>query len=112
MAVPSNNGLEQEVSPPAAAEDSVPPTAKVVNREATELEPYHSAATDTSTRTMIQYQGHFEPLKKFWRRQVSLTVPHVKCRDHLGMSTISRLTFHHLDELKLTVALQQMSERS
>ena len=112
MAMPSNNELDREVGPPAAPEDSAARTANALNREAVELESYRSVASDTSTRTMTHYQGHFGPLKKFWRRQVALTVPHVKCRDHLGRSTISRLTLHHLDELKLTVALQQMSEHS
>jgi uncharacterized membrane protein YidH (DUF202 family) len=73
---------EREASPASA-----PQSADVTNREATELTIYHSAATNASFSTKSQYQGHFGSVRKFWRRHVSLRVPHVKCRDHLGMLT-------------------------
>ena len=114
MAVPSDDVAERAVNPPvvAEAEDSAPQTLNVANRDATELESYHSAATNASKSSQSQYQGHFGPLKNSWRRQVSLTVPHVKCRDHLGMLTIPRLVFHYLDGLQLNTELQQMSVHS
>jgi hypothetical protein len=75
---------EREANPPSVTEESAPQLADITNREATELTIYHSAATNTSSSTEGQYQGRYGPLKKFWRSHVSLRVPHVKCRDHLG----------------------------
>lgn len=73
---------EREASPASASQ-----SADVTNREATELTIYHSAATNASSSTKSQYQGHLGPIRKFWRSYVSLRVPHVKCRDHLGLLT-------------------------
>lgn len=30
------------------------------------------------------WQNVLDPVRKFWSRQVSVTVPHEACRDHLG----------------------------
>ena len=56
-------------------------------REATELETYAGGNPETETiRSSVARpeNGWFSPLKRFWRRQISLAVPHVACRDHLG----------------------------
>lgn len=118
----SNNEPEREANPATTAEELSPQTADVTNREATELTIYHSAATHTSSTTAScpstaahdsgvhpyvsfdssttsRYQGRFASIKKFWRRHISLAVPHVKCRDHLGMLTALHFAFlAHLDE--------------
>jgi hypothetical protein len=98
MALSSDSAPEHHGSPSVVveaeaevgAQESVLQTlnANAAAREATELGAYHSAATVVSACTKIQHPGYFGSLKKFWQRQVSLTVPHVKCRDHLGMSTV------------------------
>jgi hypothetical protein len=80
---------EEEANPSTILEDLAPQLPDITNREATELTVYHSAATNTSASTKSQYQGQNGPVKRFWRSHVSLRVPHVKCRDHLGMLTSS-----------------------
>ena len=37
-----------------------------------------------------QQRGLLGGLRKFWRRQVSITVPHEASRDHLGMFCLTR----------------------
>jgi uncharacterized membrane protein YidH (DUF202 family) len=88
----SGDQLERTVHPPPIAEESAP-QADVSNREATELERYHTNVTDASASTKGPCEGHFVSIRKFWRRQVSLAVPHVKCRDHLGIMPASHITF-------------------
>lgn len=57
--------------------------------------PFLSSSFSTTSR----YQGRFASTKKFWRRHISLAVPHVKCRDHLGMLTALHFAFlAHLGE--------------
>jgi hypothetical protein len=107
----SNDEPEREANPPSAAEELAPQTTDVANREATELRIYQSAASNTSRSTKSQYQGRFGSFRKFWREQVSLTVPHVKCRDHLGMLTTSHLALSPTST-SLMAALQQMSAHS
>ena len=76
---------EQEDHQASTTEDLHARVASVAAREATELAPYPSTATERSARTASQYQGHFGSIRKYWRRHVSLAVPHVKSRDHLGV---------------------------
>lgn len=80
---------EEEANPSSILEELAPQSPDITNREATELTVYHSAATNTSSSTKSQYQGFFGPVKRFWLSHVSLRVPHVKSRDHLGMLTSS-----------------------
>lgn len=75
---------ERQANSLSVAEESALQSADITNREATELTIYHSAATNATSSTKSQYPGHYGLLQKFWRSHVSLRVPHVKCRDHLG----------------------------
>ncbi|WPB01722.1 uncharacterized protein RHO25_006353 [Cercospora beticola] len=54
------------------------------------------------TPSTISSISPFTPLKKFWRHNVQLTVPHVDCRDHLA----NERTF--LGYLRTSVALSMM----
>ena len=53
------------------------------DREATELRPMatHVYSPDSPPRHWHDF------LRRFWRHQVRVTVPHVDCRDHLGEGT-------------------------
>lgn len=62
-------------------------------REATEMDSYDGVgSTDQilgpglppSANPDARKMGYFNPLKAFWARQVSVTVPHEACRDHFG----------------------------
>lgn len=66
------------------------------DREATELNEYESGDTTAvnpslgqtehdSVETRTTVGSTWTPVKKFWKRQISLSVPHHTCRDHLGM---------------------------
>ena len=58
-------------------------------REATELDNYDRSSVTAPANGPSQAPPPGQSwLKQFWRRQVSLTVPHVKCRDHLGEQRI------------------------
>ena len=64
-------------------------------REATELHRYvdgHHGDNERVAPTPApngvlreQTERITHPIKSFWRQQISATVPHDKCRDHLGM---------------------------
>jgi hypothetical protein len=60
--------------------------------EATELEQLRRNYTRASKSTTISkkpsnpLQRFTYAIAKFWRHQVSVTVPHESCRDHLGMA--------------------------
>ena len=81
---------EDEANLPSTLEESTPQSSDIASREATELTIYHSAATNASSSTKIKYQGRFGPVERFWQNHVSLRVPHVRCRDHLGVLTSSQ----------------------
>lgn len=89
----------EEPLPNAPTEDS---PAERDAREATELarlrRNYSRASTYRQQGSSIASKKPASLLErftygvsKFWRHQVSVTVPHDTCRDHLGMS---RNTFH------------------
>jgi uncharacterized membrane protein YidH (DUF202 family) len=96
---------EDEANLPSILEELTPQSPDTTNRDATELTINHSAATNTSSSTKSQYQGRFGPVKKFWRSHVSLRVPHINCRDHLGMLTSSQ--FADFDESNRGVAANE-----
>src|SRR5437762_2118304 len=99
----SGHQLERTVHPPPIAEESAP-QADVRNREATELERYHTNVTDASASTKGPCDGHLVSIRRFWRRQVSLAVPHVKCRDHLGIASFTHYFVSSLSEPNNTTA--------
>jgi hypothetical protein len=105
----SGDQLKRTVRPPPIAEE-LAPQADVSNREATELERYHTNVTDASASTKSLCEGHFVSIRKFWRKQVSLAVPHVKCRDHLGILPASPITLFPVSTSLTT--LQQTSAHS
>jgi hypothetical protein len=82
-----SGGRPERTADPTPVAEELASQADVSNREATELERYHTNTTDASASTQGPCEGHFVSIRKFWRRQISLAVPHVKCRDHLGMLT-------------------------
>ncbi len=73
-------------------------------REATELRSYSQPTTADSLQrqshapvpdqnrdfarppssTQTRRNGYSSGLKRFWNRQIAMTVPHIACRDHLG----------------------------
>lgn len=73
-------------------------------REATELRSYWRSPTEDALQrqshvtvpslngdltrrphaTQTQGSSYGTGLKKFWNRQIAMTVPHIACRDHLG----------------------------
>ena len=63
--------------------------------EATELRPVTPVEHDlkrpprlsrliTPEKPLVRW---YDPIKRFWRHQIRISVPHVDCRDHLGKST-------------------------
>lgn len=63
-------------------------------REATEMDSYNgvlggngeSLGSRRGARVHPESNNsYFKPIKCFWKRQVSATVPHEACRDHFGM---------------------------
>src|SRR5437763_4421495 len=75
---------EDEANLLSILQESAPQSSEIASRGATELTIYHSAATNVRSSTKSKYRGHFGPVERFWQSHVSLRVPHVKCRDHLG----------------------------
>jgi len=70
-------------------------------REATELRCHESGTTPVVHRqpTMPSHGWSLmeiisktipKPVSRFWRQQISASVPHVACRDHLGMCKFSK----------------------
>ena len=58
--------------------------------EATELQPVDNDAVSqlprlshvlTPRKPMIYW---YDPIKRFWRHEIRISVPHEDCRDHLG----------------------------
>lgn len=68
-------------------------------REATELarvrsnytrvSSFHHGSSVASKQPNFIYERCIYGLKAFWRRQISVTVEHSTCRDHLGACLIS-----------------------
>lgn len=71
-------------------------TAETNAREATELARLRRRYTDRTRSPALPPENKPTSLishgiwavKKFWRRQVSITVDHDTCRDHLGMCSL------------------------
>ena len=67
--------------------------------EATELRPVTFFENDPKRRPRLSRVltpekpliHWYDPMKKFWRHHIRISVPHVDCRDHLGMYLTSRL---------------------
>lgn len=56
----------------------------VSDREALELQP----ATASTFPTLVGTSHGSHKLSRWWKRNVFLAVPHVACRDHLGMELL------------------------
>lgn len=92
--------VSQDVVPePEAAYFSRTPDADSASdneREATELRSVTPGARRRS-RVLSPPAGsklhRYDPLSKFWRHHVNITVPHDDCRDHLGKADVRRCTF-------------------
>lgn len=94
---PEDEGSEDVIDVPEPAHSlERHPTESDDELEATELrqlgaEPERPARPTLSHvispgKPMIHW---WDPVKKFWRHQVRITVPHVDCRDHLGECMIN-----------------------
>lgn len=86
------------------------------DQEALELERAAShplALIPTLSRTR---EEEYSPLRRnvlrYWRRHISLAVPHVKCRDHLGEWLSSLASFLPACQATDNPRTQQTSERS
>jgi len=83
------------------------------DREATELRSVTSARHQTRRSRVLsppaRPESHwYDPVRKFWRHSVRITVPHDDCRDHLGKACkrfFVNLSYH-------TLSLPPLSPRS
>lgn len=109
----SEDVLRQAVVPPSISTNQADrETSETGDRDATELNGHHLSRGNSSATTHLNEDQHFVSLRKFWRRQISLTVPHVACRDHLGTTSLPHLAGSYLSFLQaLTISLQRMSAR-
>jgi len=74
--------------------DPVPTHSRILDTvsgdepEATELRDVTAAAQGRRASRILSPQQHdphwYDPVKKFWRHHVRISVPHDDCRDHLG----------------------------
>lgn len=104
---PSNNSDEYLMSPPSQPEPvhlrrdsheerrpssvttvSDHPSSSEDEREATELRPVSS---ERQRLSRVLSPGKppehwYDPVKRYWRHEIRISVPHVDCRDHLGES--------------------------
>lgn len=61
------------------------------DNEALELDhPEDSCPAQLDPSPNIAHGSLRKRLQRLWRRHVSMTVPHVACRDHLGKQMIAR----------------------
>lgn len=75
---------------PEPVHPRTPDTESDDELEATELRDVSASAGATIVRASrilspAKDKGHwYDPLYKFWRHHIRITVPHDDCRDHLG----------------------------
>lgn len=94
----ANHGLEDQSDNPRAestvggsAADREGSQAEADEREATELSVYTvRTATDAGSSTTAQDTWISKYISRPWGRNISLSVPHKDCRDHLGMPFLGR----------------------
>ena len=106
---PPGRSTADEPPPP------VLPAADALEREATELAALRRHYSRASSRRPGQGVTSREPetlfgrvaynIARFWSRQVSVTVPHESCRDHLGMDLSHSILF-----IRMSAFLLQASE--
>lgn len=62
------------------------PSSDDDDREATELRPVTHGAPRLSRILSpgTPAQHWYDPVKRYWRHEIRISVPHVDCRDHLG----------------------------
>lgn len=72
---------------PAAETDAREDTelARLRRRYTSHSHPSSAAPTEKKPSTLLEHCLY--AIRKFWRHQVSITVNHDTCRDHLGMLT-------------------------
>jgi len=88
---PEPEGPPPQEPPPVYQAAECETVGEAPELEATELEQLRRNYTRASKSTTISkkpttpLQRFTYAIAKFWRHQVSVTVPHESCRDHLGM---------------------------
>ena len=83
---PNNRGEDNSISDEAAALEATELRAYIPDPQA--HSPSAAALENPSVRSIqsLAYKvGPFSLVRKFWSRQVVITVPHDACRDHLGV---------------------------
>lgn len=104
-----------------------PTTVSDHEQEATELNPVdhedvvstHDAAPwtrngsinschTTSDQAQLQKRHWYDFVSRFWRHYIQLSVPHVDCRDHLGMLPISTRQLCNCDSFSPRYVMMEM----
>lgn len=93
-----------------------PNPAGLSEPEAFELEARNSHAPARLETLNSAVPSHYSPLRRtsvrFWRQHVSLAVPHVKCRDHLGQCYLFRMDVRSSKAVRLTTCLSSKRTHS
>jgi hypothetical protein len=85
-------------------------SASDIEREATELRSVTPAGRRRSRVLSPPASSElhwYNPLSKYWRHNVNITVPHDDCRDHLGKASVHRCACAWLRVIPIVLPCQR-----